>query len=325
MFTSLRRDPRARSRSLGGRQAPVGFRVLLIDQGRSSASNFAIVAAAGRTLDADGFGRFAIVLLAISIVVNLGRAVWHEPDLVDANDAKRRALAGPGRLAISCSTVVAVAAALGLQMSRWSSSTLLVAGLALVVAVANDRARYRAITAGASTVLLAAEGVWLSVALLALSGVPALGTPAALLQLWLLGAAVGTFVLVAPRRRLGRGAADTSIAIGRRLALLADFVLFAGMTQLGGLLLAVFLPFDEIATLRGAIVIFGPVGVATGAIATWIFASLAGEQAAEPAAVRRIARASAMVAGLGVVAVAIAASLPPGAGRFILGSGWPSR
>lgn len=325
MFTGLRRAPRARPQPPSDRAGPVGFRVLLIDQGLSSASNFAIAAAAGRTLDADGFGRFAIVLLAISIVVNLGRAVWHEPDLVDTNDADRRALPGPGPVAIGCLTLVGVTAALALHTSRWGSSALLVAGLALVVAVANDRARYRAIAAGASTLLLVADGLWLAVVLFALSGVLHLETPAALLHLWLLGAAFGTFVLVAPSHRLRSRSADAPIATGRRLALLADFTLFAGMTQLGGLLLAVFLPFDEIATLRGAIVIFGPVGVTTGALATWIFASMAGEQAGEPDAVRRIASASSMVAGLGVVAVAIAAVLPSGVGVAVLGSGWPSR
>ena len=318
------------------RSGPVGFRVLLIDQSLSSASNFAIAAAAGRTLDADGFGRFAIVLLAISIVVNLGRAVWHEPDLVDAKDAERRALPRPGPHAIGYLTVFGVAAAIALDAGRWGSSTLLVAGLALVVAVGNDRARYRAIAAGASNALLAAGGIWLAVVLFAMSGTLALETPAALLHLWLVGAALGTFLLLTAGHGLRGRSADTPIASravpqrpnppsGRRLALLADFTLFSGMTQLGGLLLAAFLPFDEIATLRGAIVIFGPVGVTTGALATWIFASMAGEQTREPDAVRRIARASAMIAGLGVVAVAIAAVLPAGIGIVVLGSGWPSR
>ncbi|MGI9613427.1 MAG: hypothetical protein ACR2QO_10990 [Acidimicrobiales bacterium] len=310
--------------------------MLLIDQGLSSASNFAIAAAAGQRLDADGFGRFAIVLLAISTVVNLGRAVWHEPDLVDANHSTRRTLPPPNPLALGSLTLVAVAAARTLDTTRWGSSTLIIAGLALIVAVANDRARYRAIAAGASTVLLAAEGLWLAVVLLGLSGTLALDTPAALLQLWLLGAAFGTCILIAPRDRLRNDSPTAPLTsrpasgvaaqpVARRLALLADFALFAGMTQLGGLLVAMFLPFDEIATLRGAIVIFGPVGVATGALATWIFASLATEQIGEPDAVRRIARASAMVAGLGIATVAVAAVLPAGVGLAVLGSAWPPR
>jgi hypothetical protein len=327
--------------SHGAGRPRVGFRLLAIDQGLSSASNFAIAAAAGLALDADGFGRFALLLLAISIAVNLARAVWHEPDLVSVGrgrgsgrtgpaDRSDAGLPGPTSTTLGGLSILAVA---GLTVA---GSTLVVAGAALVAVLANDRARYRAVARGRSGPLLAADGAWLAVVLAGLAGAIQLNTVPDLLQLWLVGAALGTTILVGSsmmygddepaghQRRSEETAALTDSWMPQRLAILADFLLFAGMTQVGGLVLAAFLPFDEIASLRGAIVIFGPVGVLTGALATWIFADVARGPATvghEP--IGAVWRAASMVGGIGLLATVAAAAVPDTVGVRILGSGWP--
>jgi hypothetical protein len=317
--------------------------VLLVDQGLSSASNFAVAAAAGHVLAADGFGRFALLLLAISTVVNLARAVWHEPDLADSG--RRGDIPGPGRAALAALTVLAVAGADATRLGagrldevgdRTDEPTvaLVLAALAVVTVVANDRARYRAMTQGRTGSLLIADGAWLVVVVMGLAGVVPLRSASDLLVLWLTGAALASVVLNLPDLDASRFTADghndsgttpPGWLQGRRLAILVDFLLFAGMTQVGGLVLGGFLPFEETASLRGAIIVFGPVGVLTGALATWVFADISRHQQADTDTTRRVGAAASMVAAIGLAAAAIAALVPTAVGEAVLGSGWPPR
>ena len=295
--------------------------LLAVDQGVYSASNFAVAALAGRALGADDFGRFAFILLTISIVGNLARAVWHEPDLAAVRAGTPAAL-GPRPALLG--SVALLALIVGIEGTSWPP----IVGAALAAALAQDRVRYRAIALGHGGRLLAGDLLWLTVVGSGLVGLVDVGSTAAILQLWLVGAALG----VTPHLGLrpasgpcpdGHGHRDGPGSIGgrRRLALLTDFLLFTGMTQIGGLTLAAFLDIDEFADLRGAIILFGPIGVLTSAVTTWIFASLE----ADDAAIAAVRGRAALLAGSSFVAVAAAAAVPRSVGEIVLGSGWPPR
>jgi hypothetical protein len=327
---------------------------LTVDQGLYSASNFALAALAGRSLDTEGFGRFALVALVGALVVALVRAVWHEPDLALAASAGTGAVPGPGRCrargdgtgqgtATPAATLVVVTAALVailVPVTSLRSGPGPVVGLgaaAILATLVQDAARYRAIAAGRSVTLVAGDAAWLVVVAAALAAAGDGLDLAGVLTMWLAGAAAGIGPHVLGPRLLDPGGptapsgpvpADHRPQIptdqasrNRRIALLADFLLLTGMTQLGGLLLGAVLPLDQFAALRGAITVFGPVGVLVAAVSTWVFAA-AQAGCPDPAPIGRRAMG---VAGVALAVVALVAVVPTPVGVTVLGSGWPPR
>ncbi len=310
----------------GRRGRPLPFPALAADQAVYSASNFALAALAGRTLDRADFGRFALLALASAVAVALVRAVWLEPDLARRPGPRT---VGP-RYWTAVASVALVATVSGFGLWWVDGSAAVIGGLAAVVTLAQDRARYRALAGDRFRRLLIGDVAWLAVAVAAVAGLGRSATPATVMTVWLAGAAAGLLPHLSPVRsgsqRLPRPDRGPGVDCdhpesgrpGRRRALLVDFLLATGSTQLGGLALGALLPLDQFAALRGAIVAYGPVGIAVAALSTWVFASGTG---LGPGPVGRRAAAVALLSlGLTVVAVATPATV----GRAILGSAWPS-
>ncbi len=300
---------------------------LTLDQALYSVSNFALAALAGRALVVDDFGRFALVALIGAVVVALVRAVGHEPNLaVERKQGVRHrspsprpgpatGRAGPARAVLTATAAAAVAVGLG-------TASLVTVGMAAVAAtLAQDAARYRSIGAARPRPLLLGNLAWLAVVMAALLGPWSVADPVAVVRVWLVGAVAGLVPHLLAVPAPGAAERPGSTGPGRRFALLVDFVLFTGMTQVGGLVLGALLPLDQFAALRGAIMIYGPVGIAVAALSTWVFATVP----VPGADVALVGRRAAVMGALGAALVAAATALPPSMGHAVLGSGWPPR
>lgn len=289
--------------------APLSLRSLTIDQAIYSGSNFALAVLGGRSLSQADFGRFALAILAISIMVNLGKAMWHEPDLADGTAGLRPA----GSVLIAVAVLTAI---ISFVVPLLGAVTL-----ATAAAIAQDRARYRALGLGRIGVVLAGDGLWL--AILGALVVLELHSPdpARLIAYWAAGAAVGTIVIVLGAQAGSLEASPTTVSLARRRSLFVDNMLSSGMTQIGGIVLALFLTLEDVATLRGAIIVLGPIGIVTGALTTWIFANLDRERPA----IDEVARRAVVLAGGSVLLTALIGALPSRIGSELLGSGWPTR
>lgn len=308
-----------------GRRSPggVGLPALAVDQALYSGSNFVLAAVAARSLSAAEFGRFAFVILFVSIAANLGKAVWHEPDLATGRVSLGRRWVAP--------TVVGGGLALALTGGLYGGIPMaaLAAG-AMVIVVAQDRLRYRLFAVGRAGAAALADLVWLAVILIGFA--PGRGeTGVEVLALWMVGAAVSCGVAAAALTGgEAQGPADGSVrsvhplspvTAGRRLGLLADFALSSGMTQIGALAVGLVMAADRFADLRTAVIVFGPVGVATGAVTTWIFATH-GDRRRSRSEVFPVAAALASVC---LVLAAVLVALPPEWGAVGFGASWPGR
>ena len=282
---------------------------LTVDQLIYSGSNFALAVLGGRTLTQSDFGRFALAILAISIMVNLGKAVWHEPDLADGVSAT-----WPPPWWLVGVAVLSTLAATALPF-------LGVVIAAVVVAVAQDRVRYRAFAARDVRPVVAGDSVWLGFVAAYILLAVELDSPSDILLVWTAGACLSISVIVIGSRPPLAPRSTSRVPIGQRWALLLDNMLSSGMTQIGGLVLAVFLTIDDIATLRAAIIVLGPVGIVIGALTTWIFSSL---DRTKPD-IANVARRSSWVAVGSLVLTGVLGVLPATIGVRILGEAWPVR
>ena len=304
------------------------YRLLLVDQALYAASNLAAVVLAGRVADPDGFGRFMLAFLGLSVAVNGIRALWSEPEM-----ARRQATAGPSRqAAVLVAAAASMAAAAGIGGRLPWVGVVAAAGAA---AVLQDRLRYRALLRRDHAAAVRSDAVWaagMAVAGLALTGGAAEvgGGRAAdvttVLGLWTLGAATSALVNLPPRHgpaaeQAGStpGAAPTApgAAVRRgagRGLFVADFALQSGATQAAGLLLGLVMAAGPYGELRAAITLLGPIGVANTALTTQL---LAGRRAG--------ARLVAGIGGAALAVVAMLAAVPARVGTAALGSAWPDR
>ena len=291
-----------------GQAAALPLTMVIGEQATYSASNFALAALGGKLLDVEQFGRFALVILAISIAVNGARAVFHEPDLSDGDGAL-----GPSP------PVLLGSAAVGLLVSVASANIVTLALVGATLGVVQDRARFVAISRRRLRPLFVANICWLGIVAFGFVIRGALATPEAIVRLWLIGAAVATLVPLIGE--FGERARRATVASSRRVALFGDFAMAAGMTQIGSLFVALLLPWSEVADLRGAIIIYGVVGVITSGLTTWIFANL------DPNDVDSgdVARKAMVLGGLGLAVTAVSLLTPDRVGEFVMGSAWPSR
>lgn len=284
----------------------LGFSTLAVDQALYAASNFAIAVAAGRHLDHAQFGRFALLLLVVNVIVTASRGTWHEPDLIDG------AIAPPGR-----GHLLVVLAALA-SLAAWSNQPLALVSASAIVVVAQDRARYAAIARGAGRRLLAADGAWLAAVAAGAVLQPHDALPGGWLQVWTVGAAVSWAVLA------GGPAAATSRFPRRarsRLAFAVDHALLTAATQLASLLAAVVLPVAQFGQLRAAIIVYGPVGILTLALTTWLFRT---PEPGRPRPVAGLGRSTLAVASVALLIAITVAALPGRVGELVFGPNWPS-
>lgn len=297
----------------------------LVDQVVSSASNLLAVLLVARSLDADGFGRFALAYAIVVAGLGVSRS-WFGTRLSLVDDPG--AVAAEVRRATGALLVLAPALVLVVLVPSWlltagSDPVVLVAvSLAAPVVCLQDALRFGAVSQGRPAVALASDAVWLVVLLAALPLAGRAGA-GAVLGLWL-GAAVAALVVAAVALRVVpdlRGAGrylrtrhptSESLSYGTLVTLGAGLVVTSTVTVGLGPAAA--------GALRGASTLMGPLNVLHG------FVNIA----LTPALVRRgrsgDVRSCAAVAGALVAVVAIWGTvlllLPDDWGRVLLGDSW---
>jgi O-antigen/teichoic acid export membrane protein len=310
----------------GGRGARLRSRgATLVDQVVSSASNLLAVLLVARSLDADGFGRFALAYAIVVASLGVSRS-WFGTRLSLVSDPA--AVAAEVRRAAGALVVLAQLLALAVLVPSWlltagADPVVLVAvALAAPVVCLQDALRFGAVSQGRPAVALASDAVWLVVlvAALPLAGRAGAG---AVLGLWL-GAAVAALLVAAVALRVApdlrgagrylrtRHATSESLSYGTLVTLGAGLVVTSTVTVALGPAAA--------GALRGASTLMGPLNVLHG------FVNIA----LTPALLRRgrsgdVRSCAAVAAALvAVVAVwgAVLLLLPDAWGRVLLGASW---
>jgi O-antigen/teichoic acid export membrane protein len=303
------------------------------DQALSSATNFALVVMAARTLSRAGFGGFAIALAVYAVALGLSRAVCSEPLAVRSSTSDIEAARVDARAALGAAVVTGLAAAgVTALVTGAIGGAVAAAGLPLALAMPalllQDAWRYACITVRRPADAFASDATWAIVqtALFVVVASAHLGAGGAV-GAWGGGALAGSGVAwirsgLGPQPHRAREWVRTHRELWPRYA--AEFVAAAGGWQMTLVAVAAFGNLAAVGALRGAQALVGPLNVfflAVPLVGITEGARLWRSGRAEP---RKFAAwLSAGLATLAVLWGAALAALPAGAGRALLGATWP--
>jgi O-antigen/teichoic acid export membrane protein len=306
----------------------------LIDQVLSAATNAALSFLVARSVDARGFGAFAVGFSVFAVSIGVGRALVGQPLSIryaaageaDMNDAVARGMGTV--LAVTVPTGV-VCAVIGLLLGGILEPTLLAFGLILPGLVVQDACRSAFFARARPDLATLNDALW---AVIQFGGVAALivggqARPWSLALVWGAAAAVCAVLGLAQLRVVPRvGGARPWLAEHRDLVgyLVADFLLGAGALQGGILLVGGLVGIDDLGSIRAAQVLTGPLGVLFGAAMAFALPEVS-RRAATLSSTRRRQAAVAVTAVMLLVSLAYAATLlllPDRAGVALLGDTW---
>lgn len=300
----------------------------LADQVVSGASNFLFVVLVARAATAEGFGAFSVGHAGIVLLLVLGRAVLGTPLLIAAADEGPRsrlgdalmmglALGGGGALLVTVTASVA-----GNPMI-----TAVLLGVSGLVAVLQDVCRHAASAAGRPGLALAIDALWLALVgaalVLDVGGAVASGVVVPVV-VWLLGGAAGLVVATIVLRPVlePRGLGERMRGTMRLRSHLAIALVTPQVAMLLVLsVLAVGLGTADVAALRGAGTLMGPVNLLFAAMTFVALPEIA--RRGRQVSTVRIATWLAAFLWLAVAAWAGALLLLPlSAGQALLGASW---
>lgn len=292
---------------------------MMIDQGLSSAANFAFALFALRTLDIDSFGAVSYGLLVYSLLLSIQRNVMSEPFLVRASVTPTGFLAAT----LAQSAVPMLIGALGIGF-QGHVATVALFGMVFPVLAYQDAARYVAFRVGRTWHAIASDAVWLvGVGALWVLPIDVLSARAIVL-IWALGAGLGLLA----QGVLDRNSVWLSFADGRRCgqllwargrSYLTDFAIERGMSHLVFLLTIVFGGFAAMGSFHGARTLLGPLNVAFLALPPMRLTALR-EVGASAVAVRRLALDSVALACAAAALGALLTTMPARWLQLVVGS-----
>lgn len=305
----------------------------LFDQMLSALSNVVLSILVARSVDADGFGSFAIAFLIYGMAVAALKSIVGQPLQIKfaaapADELRTRMAQGAGTT-VSLAVVVSLGVAVGsLTTGSATSEALLALALWLPGLLVQDFCRMAFFAAGRPWLAALIDGIWAIVqfgllALLLLNGHHSLTL---LIGAWGVGAAISALVgLALLKVTLRVRKTFTWLREQATLSryLLAEYILGLGAVQVGILLIAVITSASDVGAIRAAQVLLGPLGI----VATAAF------QFTVPEIARRIdwpARrlqffAAAVSGGLLLVHLAYVTALlvmPPEWGTALFGDSW---
>lgn len=305
----------------------------VIDQGLSAASNLLLSIIVARTVDADGFGAFAIAFLCFSLLIGLCRAIIGQPLQITFSSASERDFHQAVRSALGAALCLGVLSGIvlagaGLILDGAVGSALLAVSLCLPGLLVQDTCRMAFFSAGRADRAAANDGLWtvLEFAVLAgllLAGVSMIGP---MILAWggtaTIAAVVGARVLRALPRLRGslRWLLDQ-----RRLSgyLVAEHFLGEGLAQVGILMVGFVSMPSEVGGLRAAQVLLGPLNIMVTAALLFGIPEIARRK--ELSIRGRELLGSGISALVGVITVGYAVVLlliPDAIGEQILGDTW---
>ncbi len=243
----------------------------LFDQMLSALSNVVLSILVARSVDADGFGSFAIAFLIYGMAVAALKSIVGQPLQIKfaaapADELRTRMAQGAGTT-VSLAVVVSLGVAVGsLTTGSATSEALLALALWLPGLLVQDFCRMAFFAAGRPWLAALIDGIWAIVqfgllALLLLNGHHSLTL---LIGAWGVGAAISALVgLALLKVTLRVRKTFTWLREQATLSryLLAEYILGLGAVQVGILLIAVITSASDVGAIRAAQVLLGPLGI----------------------------------------------------------------
>ncbi|MGY1719492.1 hypothetical protein ACI8AG_10655 [Blastococcus sp. SYSU DS0552] len=300
----------------------------IADQVVSSASNFVFVVLVARSASAADFGAFSVGYAGIVLLLAFGRAALGTPLLIGAADDGRRGRLGDA-LVLGCGLglIGGLLVAASVLVAGSAPAIAVVLGVGAPVAVLQDVCRHGAIAAGRPRVALGIDTLWLlAVGAALLADVQEVHRTDVLsaVSVWVIGGVAGALVAVAWLKPTVVPAGVANRLRGS-LRLRSDLTIAVVLPQVAMLVVlavvAVGLSSPDVAALRGAGTLMGPVNLLFAAMTFAVLPEIARMGRSVP--VLRIA--GCMYAGLALVVLTwatILLLLPDGAGRALLGESW---
>lgn len=311
----------------------------VVDQFVSAATNSVAVLVAAHRLDPTEFGRLAVCIVGAMILITASRAFTSSPFVLDhaAEEAGARreslsaAIAGGVRVGSGVAVAFVIAAILVGTLGDAGSWTdlLVVLALGAVPVVVQDLSRHAFFVVGPAWGAAVSDAVWLVVFL-----VPALvfsstfDTAAALLGLWLLGAAVGGCAAWVVLRR-------SAVAMTQRwrtpwirphLRLSLNVLADLGLVTIYGysipLIVAVTADVEDAGLYRLAQTVIGPVMILVSSMTLELLPRLVQAAHRGEPVVRPAARAGMTISALAVVTGVVVAVIPDAWMTTLIGPRW---
>ena len=305
----------------------------VVDQVLSALSNFLLSVLVARTVTADVFGAFSMAFLIFTFLIGVTRALIGQPLQITYASAEPAAFRLATRSALGAAVLLGLACgalciAVGIALGGELSVALIVLGACLPGLLAQDISRMAFFARGRPAAAAGIDALWALLLFPALLigqflGVAGIGWPLAFWGLSALVAAVVGIVLLGSGPRLP-GAARWGWQ-QRPLTgyLLAEYVMTAGVGQLGVLAVALTGDAAGVGSLRAAQVLLGPLGILVAASFLFAIPEISRRPDISPGALTKLGLT--MVTAMGSVTAVyciVVLLLPDGVGRALLGDTW---
>jgi O-antigen/teichoic acid export membrane protein len=305
----------------------------IIDQALSSLSNLLLSVMVARAVDIEGFGAFTLAFAVYVLLVSLSRALVSQPMTVryagaSADVSRSAAAESTGSAAVLGLGTAACLAAAGVLVHGVVGAALVALAVCLPGLLVQDAWRLAFFSQGRPQLAALIDAAWtvllgIGVAVLVLNGVR---SAVPYLLVWGLAAALAAV--------LGAIRASVAPALSRSLGwlrthwhmtrfLLFELLLVQGAFQGGLLLMGGFGDLADVAALRGAQVVLGPVMLLNYSALAFAVPELARRSHLSSVQRFRVALAiGAVLSTAGLVWGTAVLVLPDSAGQAVLGDSW---
>lgn len=305
----------------------------VVDQVLSALSNFLLSVLVARTVTADVFGAFSMAFLIFTFLIGITRALIGQPLQITFASADDAAFRLATRSALGAAVLMglvsgALCVVAGLFAGGELATALIVLGVCLPGLLAQDISRMAFFARGRPAAAAGIDALWAALlfpALLVgqLLDLADIGWPLAFWGLSALAAAVVGILLLGAGPRLS-GAARWGWQ-QRPLTgyLLAEYIMTAGVGQIG--ILAVALTGDAagVGALRAAQVLLGPLGILVAASFLFAIPEIARRPDISAGSLSKLGLTMiAAMGGITAVYCVVVLLIPDGIGRSLLGDTW---
>jgi O-antigen/teichoic acid export membrane protein len=303
-----------------------------VDQGVSSAQNFAVFIVVARESTPAQFGAFSVVISVALLSVTFCRAAISEPALLGASD--REALRDAhGRAACACGLFVGSALGAGLAVASLGfhgalGPMLLCGGIIVPGLVLQDTCRLIAVMHGRPLLLLSLDLVWIG-GWLVVIGLHHTASATANLLVWgisaSVAAAIGVLSLGTARINITWSVRYWRLHLARSAgSLVGEWISVSFSAQGATVVVSTFVGLPQAGALRGGQSLFGPLNSFLAAMRVVVTPEVIRLGGSRVRRSRLLLEAMRILMALLTVLICVGLLLlPRGAGTAILGASWP--
>ncbi|KQS68801.1 hypothetical protein [Modestobacter sp. Leaf380] len=305
----------------------------VVDQALSSLGSLVLSVAVARQVDAEAFGAFTVAFSVYSVAVLVSRALVSQPMAIrfaSAEPREFRTAAGSstGSAAVVSSAAGLLVLAAGLLIGGTVGHVLSAVALLLPALLVQDAWRMAFLAEGRPHWAAAIDAVWMGllvVGVVVLSVVD-VDTPVWFVVAWGLAAAAGALLGVRGARTWPRPARTRSWLVTHwdlTRYLVVESLIVQGAFQGSLLLVGALATLSDIAALRGAQVVLGPVSLLGMSATAFVVPELARRSHFSGSRRLRVALAAgALMTTIGLVWGTVLLLLPDAVGEALLGESW---